>query len=105
MQAGCTRSNMLTKRSCRQLASYAQPAASAVRRMEAAECEVVWYVSRTWPEAADRFRRRPKQFSTPGTAHMAWFMPSVAHGTADVVSRSGSKSIAVHESSHSGAIT
>ena len=38
VQAGCTRSNMLTKRSCRQLASYAQPAASAVRRMEAAEC-------------------------------------------------------------------
>ena len=37
VQAGCTRSNMLTKRKCRQLTSYAQPAASAVRRMEAAE--------------------------------------------------------------------
>jgi len=32
VQAGCTRSNMLTQRRCRQLASYVQPDASAVWR-------------------------------------------------------------------------
>ena len=38
VHAGCTRSNILSKRQCRQLTSYAQPNAAAVRRMEPAEC-------------------------------------------------------------------
>ena len=37
VQAGCTRSTIQSKRRCRQLASYAQPEASSVRRTQMAE--------------------------------------------------------------------